>query len=260
MNPVYYFQHILNRNIFMKYNFLILSAIMTFSLLAAPVKKHRPVLEVNFAENVPFSTDFSNPVWKKTPAYPFMKAVNDLSDFHALPLEGGQIRLLYDKNFLYLAAELEDSEVTTTGTKNQSAFFALGDVVEVFLKPENHNFYWEIYGTPNNLQTCYFFPSRGSLGLPSGFNNQGVEIKVVSSVNGSFNNSLDRDNGWKTLIKIPLASLRKNNLKFVPGEKWTIFVARYNYSRYLPSCELSGVPQKFGDFHVLSDYARLVIK
>ncbi len=244
----------------MKYNFLILSAIMTLSLFAAPVKKHRPVIEVNFAPEVAFSTNFSTSVWKKTPAYPLMKAVSDLSDFHALPLEGGQLRLLYDKHFLYVAAELQDSEVTTTGTKNQSAFFALGDVVEVFLKPQNHNFYWEIYGTPNNLATCYFFPSRGSLGLPSGFASHGVDVKVISSVNGSFNNPLDRDNGWKVLIKIPLAALRKNGLKFAPGEKWTIFTARYNYSRYLPSCELSGVPQKFGDFHVLSDYAQLVIK
>ena len=244
----------------MKYKLLILSAILIFSLQADPVKKHRPVLEVNFAEKVPFSTDFSNPVWKKSPVYTFMKAVSQLSDFHALPTEGGKLRLLYDKNFLYVAAELQDSEVTTTGTKNQSAFFALGDVLEVFLKPEKHNFYWEIYGTPNNLSTCYHFPSRGSLGLPSGFASHGVDVKVISSVDGSFNNPLDRDNGWKTLIKLPLSALRKNGLKFVPGEKWTIFIARYNYSRYLPECEFSGVPQKFADFHVLADYARLVIK
>ena len=43
----------------MKYKLLILSAILIFSLQADPVKKHRPVLEVNFAEKVPFSTDFS---------------------------------------------------------------------------------------------------------------------------------------------------------------------------------------------------------
>ena len=234
--------------------------VLALPLLAAPVKKHRPEILVNFAGKVPFSTDFSTKVWKNAPVYRFMKAVNQLSDFHALPLEGGCIRLLYDNDFLYVAAELEDSEVTTTGTKNQSPFFALGDVVEVFLKPENHNFYWEIYGSPNNLSTCYYFPSRGSLGLPSGFASHGVDVKVVSSVDGTFNNCSDRDKGWKTLIKIPLSAFRKKGLKFAPGEKWTIFIARYNYSRYLPECELSGVPQKFADFHVLSDYARLVIK
>ena len=115
------FQHVLNRNIFMKYRFLILPAILCFSLFSAPVKKHRPVIEVNFAEKVPFSTDFSSSVWKKTPAYPFMKAVSDLSDFHALPLEGGQLRLLYDDNFLYVAAELQDSEVTMTPVRGKSA-------------------------------------------------------------------------------------------------------------------------------------------
>ena len=74
------------------------------------------------------------------------------------------------------------------------------------------------------------------------------------------NNWKDKDNGWKTLIRIPLAELRKNGMKFAPGEKWTIFIARYNYSRFLPTCEYSGVPQKFAHFHVLSDYAKLIIK
>ena len=248
------------KGMYMKNIFLILATVSALVLCAEPEKKHRPVLEVNFAEKVPFSTDFSAPVWKKTPVYTFMKAITDLSDFHALPREGGKLRLLYDKNFLYVAAELVDSEVTSTGTRNQTHLYAQGDVVEVFIRPEQHRYYWEIYGTPNNLTSCFYFPSGGTLGLPSIFGPTSVKISVTSSVDGTFNNWKDKDKGWKTLIRIPLAELRKNGMKFAPGEKWTIFIARYNYSRFLPTCEYSGVPQKFAHFHVLSDYAKLIIK
>ena len=244
----------------MKKLLLLSLAIFALPVFASSQRRHRVELEVNYASNVPHSADFGASVWQKTPSYEFMRAVTHLSDFHALPLEGGQLRLLYDDKYLYAAADVHDSDVTTDGTRNQTHLYAQGDVIEVFLKPENQNYYWEIYGSPNNLTSCFYFPSRGSLGLPSGFADNGVKIKVISAVDGTLNKNRDRDRGWRTLICIPLAELRKNGMKFAPGEKWTIFVARYNYSRTLPYCELSGVPQKFANFHVLSDYARLIIK
>lgn len=231
------------------------------SLFAAPEKQyHRPEIEVRYAPRVPFSAQLSDAVWKKAAVYPFMRSVKELEDFQRLPLEGGKLRLLYDDVNLYVGAELQDSDVVSDGKKNQTFLYAAGDVVEVFLKPEEHNYYWEIYGTPNKLTSCFYFLSRGSLGLPSGFADQGVKIKVDAFVKGTFNNSQDRDKGWNVLIVIPLAELRKNGMKFASGEKWTVFVARYNYSRFLSFCEFSGAPQKFANFHVLGDYARLVIK
>ena len=229
-------------------------------LRGAPSRHYQPEIEVYYAPKIPFSACLSDAVWKKSAVYPFMRSVGELSDFYKSPWEGGKLRLLYDDEYLYIGAQLQDSEVLSDGKKNQDFLYAKGDVVEVFLKPADQNYYWEIYGTPHKLTSCFYFPARGMLGLPSGYQDPGAAVKVDARVFGTFNQSCDKDIGWNVLIAIPLADLRKNGMKFVPEEKWTIFVARYNYSRYLPACEFSGVPQKFADFHVLGDYARLIIK
>jgi hypothetical protein len=111
-------------------------------VFASSQRRHRVDVEVNYASNVPHSADFGTSVWQKTPSYSFMRSVTHLSDFHALPLEGGQLRLLYDDKYLYAAADVHDSDVTTDGTRNQTHLYAQGDVIEVFLK-ENSDFYEE---------------------------------------------------------------------------------------------------------------------
>ena len=241
----------------MKKFLLLTLAIIALPVFASSQRRHRVEIEVNYASNVPHSADFSTSVWQKTPAYSFMRAVTHLSDFHALPLEGGKLRLLYDDNYFYAAADLDDSDVMTDGTANQTHLYAKGDVVEVFLKPENQNYYWEIYGSPNNLTSCFYFPSRGSLGLPSGFADNGVKIKVISAIDGTLNKNRDLDRGWRTLICIPLSELRKNGMKFAPGNQRLIMASRYNFSRYLTGYEQSAYPQCSINFHCSQYYAQI---
>ena len=225
-----------------------------------PARYIRDEAVIKYAENVVFEQITQHPAWKNTPAYTFLSNVKSIQDIRQLPHEKGSIQYLYDEHYLYVRAEFADSDIVNTAEKSGGHLYSCGDLLEVFIKPLDQPYYWEIYGTPNNLTSCFYFPSGGTLGLPGIFGPTSVKISVTSSVDGTFNNWKDRDKGWKTLIRIPLAELCKNGMKFAPGEKWTIFIARYNYSRFLPTCEYSGVPQKFAHFHVLSDYAKLIIK
>jgi len=235
-------------------------ALLCFALHAADQTQYRMEMTACHTGEKEHSAALDSPDWRRAPAYPFRKLICYLNDFHRLPAEGAAVKLLYDDNYLYVGVKMTDSDVITTGTQNQSPLYALGDVIEVFVKPEHEKYYWEIYGTPNKLSTRYYYPSRGTLGMPSGFGPTEVKIPVDARVSGTLNDERDRDRGWNVLIFIPLAELRKNGLKFTDSEEWTIFVSRYNYSRFLPASELSSVPQVYRSYHNLHSYARLRIE
>ena len=216
-----------------------------------------PVIQAVRTSSLPFSAEMTAPAWKNAPAYAFYKTAGTLEDFYRLPKEKAVVKLLYDDNYLYVGVRLQDSEVVSSGKSNQTFLFALGDTVEVFLKPAGEKYYWEIYGTPGKLTSCFYFRSRGVAGLSECYQYPLPAIKVDAVIDGTFNNWRDRDKGWKLLIAIPLKELRKHGLKFTTEENWTILVARYNYSRFLEETELSGFPQIIPDFHPLKNYARL---
>ena len=87
----------------------------------------------------------------------------------AVLAEGGKIRIAWDDKYFYLACEFTDSDVVAEGDKDQLHHYQLGDLCELFLKPADKSWYWEIYMTPRNNKSVFFFPSKGYLGLPSCF-------------------------------------------------------------------------------------------
>ncbi|MDD2710468.1 MAG: carbohydrate-binding family 9-like protein [Verrucomicrobiae bacterium] len=175
--------------------------------------------------------------------------------------EGGEARATWDDNFFYVGIRFEDSDVVATGKDDQDKHFALGDLVEVFLKPENETWYWELYATPHNKKTCYFFPSRGRGIFPECASTPCAEMKVAATVDGTLNNWLDRDRSWSAEMAVPIKLLTERGVKFGPGAAWRILVSRYNYSRYLPRTELSATPRlSVANYHLLEEYAWLSLE
>lgn len=143
--------------------------------------------------------------------------------------EGGTVRLMYDDKYLYIGAQLEDSDVMQYGKVDQSHFYLSGDLLEMFLKPANSYSYWECYGTPNSKKTSLFFDNRRyPLNPKRSILMDGM--MVASKVNGTFNNYNDKDKGWSIEVAIPRAQLAKTGRPFNPGEPWTVLIARYNYN------------------------------
>ncbi|MFA7231428.1 MAG: carbohydrate-binding family 9-like protein [Victivallaceae bacterium] len=173
--------------------------------------------------------------------------------------EPGEFKLLWDKDYLYIGIKYTDSEVIAEGEKDQMHHYTLGDVAEVFIKPENETYYWELYVTPTRKKTAFFIPGRGT--RISEDPKQIMDIKVAASVQGTLNNWQDKDQSWTGVMAIPIKGLEKYGAKFGQGQKWTVFVARYNYSRYLPVKELSAFPhQEKTNYHTLEDYGQLILE
>ena len=208
------------------------------------------------------------PAWHKTPAYTlvhaeeqFRRSAPDVQKFFRNGVvEAGKVRLLWDDKYLYAGFEFTDSDIVAEGLTDQLHHYRFGDVAELFLKPENKSWYWELYVTPSGRKTAFFFPGRGLLGLPSGFSEKIALNGMIAaaSFKGTLNNSWDKDKKWTAEMAIPLSELAMAGEKLDPKVPWLIFFGRYNYGRYLMTVEHSSFPlQKTVNYHEHYYYARL---
>ena len=145
-------------------------------------------------------------------------------------------------------------------TADQQHHYTMGDTIEVFLKPADDTYYWEMYGTPNQLRTTFFYPSRSYVFVPQSADHV-PDFEVKTSIDGTMNDWLTTDKGWKIEFKFPIASFEKYGAKFAPDHRWTFLIARQNYSRRLPLKENSTVPPiEKSDFHIIEQYGMLAIE
>lgn len=207
--------------------------------------------------------------WHKTPVYELVRS--DEQYKNALPevqkfysgkgtVEPGKVRVLWDEKYLYVGIEFNDSDLVAEGTEDQLHHYQMGDVAEVFLKPLNQTWYWELYVTPAGKKTSFFFPGRGLVGLPSGFSKKPAlpGMKVAAVCKGTLNNSWDKDKKWFAEMAIPRKELGMVGERLDPGVPWTIFFGRYNFTRYLPWKENSNFPHtKPFNYHYCEKYATL---
>ncbi len=196
-----------------------------------------------------------DPAWQKAAVYQLHKGLDRADP----PLkEPGAVRLLWDADYLYVGVKYSDSDVVQEGATNQTPLYGTGDLVEVFLKPATSTWYWEIYGTPNGLQSVFWFASPGRRLLSSIKNHAMRDLKVAAEVRGTLNDWRDRDDYWTAELAIPAKELTQYGDAFGPGSDWRILIARYNYAIGLPECELSMAPQLTRTvFRLLDEYAVL---
>ena len=179
------------------------------------------------------------------------------------PYESAVVKFLYDDRYLYVAAALTDSDVTAYSDRDQELLFRYGDLLEVFLYPEQGTWYWEIYAAPNGARSSFFYPGGGQLGNWEFFTEKYLmkDFAVASRIGGTRNNHNDRDNGWSTEMRIPLRELEKAGIRFAPGIPWRIMVSRYNFGAGLYRPQLSSFPPLPGpDFHLRQYYAPVVFR
>jgi len=139
-----------------------------------------------------------------------------------------RVKMLWDDDYLYIAAELEEPNVTATLTEHDSVIFRDNDF-EVFIKPlpETDSYYefemnafntgWDLYLSKPYLKGGNADNSWDIAGL-----------KTAVAVHGTINHAGDKDKGWTLEIAYPWRAFL--NRQEVPqphaGEEW-----RINFSR-----------------------------
>lgn len=118
------------------------------------------------SEAVKIDGKLEDACWLEAEAYPLLLP-KDRNSGNATPIEIGTVRLAWDEQFFYAAFEFTDSDVVADGEADQLLQHQLGDVAEIFLKPEQEPYYWEFHVTPRGHKSNFFSPARDASGSPA---------------------------------------------------------------------------------------------
>ncbi len=238
---------------------VVVLAVAAVAALAAMKSDTPPVMVAKFTETpVVIDGRLDDAVWETATSYPLSLGRDSEARGETLH-EPGEVRLAWDNEFLYVGVKYYDSDIVAEGKNDQEHHYQTGDLAEVFLKPRASTWYWELYVTPHEKKTYLWFPGSGRMGLKSN-EEFTMELHVAAQCQGTLNDWRDRDTRWTGEMAIPIRELKRFGDEFGPDADWTILVARYNYSRYLPlrGPELSMAPQlPVTSYHYHDGYASL---
>lgn len=138
-------------------------------------------------------------------------------------------KMLWDDEYLYIAAELEEPHLWATYTKHDSVIFHEPDF-EVFLDPDGdtlHYFEFEMNVLNTGWDLYLDKPYKKQGKADNGWEIPG--LKTAVHVRGTINDPTDRDQGWTLEIAFPWSAFNRGPRRALmpqPGEIW-----RMNFSR-----------------------------
>jgi glucose/arabinose dehydrogenase/mono/diheme cytochrome c family protein len=177
------------------------------------------------------------------------------------PPTATKARLLWDREYLYFSAEMEDWDVFANVTEQDGPIWTC-DVFELFFKPAvDKPGYYEFEVNAANGKLDMFLPSRGSGGYNRHAKERDFHLESAVNVNGTLNNWADRDKGWTVEGRIPWRDFLPTGGRPAPGEIWMHSLCRYDYSAGLENQSLSTdtpvASDTKADFHRYEDYVPL---
>ncbi len=202
--------------------------------------------------------ELNDEVWKRARSYP-LAVTWRVNGLRQKLVEPGSVQLAWDDTYLYMAGRLTDLDVVAEIDQDHVLSYAACDAIELFLKPDAHLWYWELYGTPNSRKTVFLNPSRGRTQLTSKVQRKSGMV-VKAKVAGTLNDWMEKDEGWTVEMAIPIAELKSMGDGFDENTPWKVLVGRYNHSAYheVISGEISSAPTlTSADFHFHELWARL---
>ncbi len=174
------------------------------------------------------------------------------------PPTATQVRLLWDREFLYFAAEMDDSDLFATVSEDDGALWT-GDVFELFFKPAAERpGYYEFEFNPTNAKLDMFLPARDSGGYTRHARDRKFHIETAVRLRGTLNQRDDTDQGWTVEGRIPWSDFQPTGGRPAAGDTWLHALCRYDYSVGLKEPALSSnAPLTKASFHRYEDYAHL---
>ena len=148
------------------------------------------------------------------------------------PFYDTKVKMLWDDNYFYFGAEMEEPHVWATLTARDAVIFKDNDF-EIFLDPDGdtHNYYeLEVNAFETEWDLILFKPYHddSKVALDS-WDIPGLVTKVY--VDGTINDPSDMDKGWSVEIAIPWKALEECAPNFHPqeGEQWKVNFSRVQW-------------------------------
>ncbi|MCI0700321.1 MAG: PQQ-dependent sugar dehydrogenase, partial [Planctomycetia bacterium] len=198
------------------------------------------------------------------------KHAQPISAFH-LPWLGDKARmsrtatsakLLWDRDYLYFHAQMEDSDLFADIKEHDGELWR-NDVFELFFRPDAEKpGYYEFQVNAAGAAFDAFYPKfdNDSIVKQSKVGKFRMEAKV--KLNGTLNKRDDGDKGWSVEGRIPWTDFLRTGGRPIPSEKWKLNLCRFDYHKDWKEEELSCIApiakRKIPPFfHQSEDYATL---
>jgi hypothetical protein len=141
-------------------------------------------------------------------------------------------KMLWDDEYFYVAAELEEPHVWGTLTQHDAVIFNDPDF-EVFIDPngDSHEYY-EFEMNALNTGWDLFLPKPYKDGGPAKNEWEIPGLKTAVYVRGTINNPADRDDGWAVEIAMPwkvLAQYAHRPASPADGDQWRVGFSRVEW-------------------------------
>jgi hypothetical protein len=149
-------------------------------------------------------------------------------DGHPKPRFLTRVKMLWDDEYLYIGAELEEPDVWATLMAHDSVIFHDNDF-EVFLNPTSDGLkYFEFEINALNTGWDLFLDKPYNKGGKADNSWEIPGYKSAVAINGTLNDPRDKDRGWSVELALPWSAFvaRSGKGRPNPGEAW-----RINFSR-----------------------------
>jgi hypothetical protein len=136
------------------------------------------------------------------------------------------VKLLRDQTYLYVGYECEDTDITAAFENHDDPVYK-DDCVEIFIRPNDKvDHYIGLEMNARGVLYDYFYPYPSK--NEKGFNLDGVLLKTT--LRGTLNQSIDKDQGWSLELAIPWQSLNKLAERMPPAtnEQWRVQINRWD--------------------------------
>lgn len=148
------------------------------------------------------------------------------------PLFDTRVKMLWDSQYLYIAADIEEPHLWATLLNHDDIIFKDHDF-EVFIDPNNdENQYFEIeinaLGTVMDLFMFKTYKRGGPMDMS--WNSDGMKSAIKCK--GTLNNNRDKDKGWTVELAIPYNCLKKTGRNYLPqsDQPWRINFSRVEWT------------------------------
>ena len=162
--------------------------------------------------------------WKKTEWSEFF--IDITGDHSKKPRFDTRVKMLWNNDYLYILAELEEPHISATVNQRDAVIFHDNDF-EIFIDPDGdtHNYY-EI--EINALNTVWDLlltkPYRDGAQINNGFDFKNMKSAVA--IDGTLIDPADIDKKWSLEIALPFKSFTESGYRIGSGNHW-----RINFSR-----------------------------
>jgi hypothetical protein len=156
-----------------------------------------------------------------------------------------RVKMLWDDQYFYVSAEMEEPHVWATLTKHDSVIFHDNDF-EVFIDPNGDTLeYYEFEINALNTGWDLFLPKPYRFGGKARNEWEIPGLKTGVHVDGTLNDPRDSDRGWSVEIALPWKALGEYAHKPAPpgpGDEWRVNFSRVQWRHEIVDGKYRKVP------------------